>query len=379
MNRRELLKNIGLGTISLAASQILPLKLFGKSIIENNKMVLKNWAWATPGRGMSIDFWKEKLENAKACGIDAILLEVYNSRKAFYDTDRFPVEEDLLSKLIPVCKSVGLELHTWMWTMPCNVDKIIKEHPDWYTVNGKGEPACEKPAYVDYYKFLCPCNEEAQEFIRGNVESLAKISEIDGVHLDYVRLPDVILAIALQPMYGIVQDREYPEYDYSYSKNCREQFKAKTGIDPLKDISDPSANSEWRQFRYDSVTNLVNNKLVPTAKKYGKNISAAVFPNWQNVRQEWKNWDLDCFMPMLYQNFYNEGIDWIAENIKKEVKNLKSPKPIYSGLFIPQLSASEVKLAFTKSVDAGASGVSLFSLDIMDNEKWSAFKEVSKG
>ena len=32
----------------------------------------------------------------------------------------------------------------------------IKEHPDWYNVNAKGEAAWDKPAYVDYYKFLDP-------------------------------------------------------------------------------------------------------------------------------------------------------------------------------------------------------------------------------
>ncbi|MCX6120910.1 MAG: family 10 glycosylhydrolase [Ignavibacteriales bacterium] len=377
MRRREIIKSIGLGTLFLATNQLLPSKLFG-TVLQSQKKDLKNWAWISSGKGKDIDYWKKKLENAKANGIDSVLLEVYNSRVAFYDTDRFPVEEDILSKFIPLCKSIGLELHAWMWTMPCNVDKIVKEHPEWYVVNGKGEPACEKPAYVDYYKFLCPCNEEAQEFIRGNVESLAKINEIDGVHLDYVRLPDVIIAIALQPKYGIVQDREYPQYDYSYSKSCREQFKAKSGIDPLTDLTDPSANKEWRQFRYDSVTNLVNDKLVPTAKKYNKKISAAVFPNWENVRQDWKNWDLDCYMPMLYHNFYNKDISWIAECTHKEINELKNPRPLYSGLFIPELTATEIKIACTKSVEAGASGISIFDLNSMDEEKWSAFKMVSK-
>ena len=32
--------------------------------------------------------------------------------------------------------------------------------------------------------------------ITGNVNALAKIGDIDGIHLDYVRLPDVILAEA---------------------------------------------------------------------------------------------------------------------------------------------------------------------------------------
>jgi len=38
------------------------------------------------------------------------------------------------------------------------------------------------------------------------------------------------------------------------------------------------ADDAWRQFRYDSITRHVNNLLVPEAKKYNKQISAAVFP-----------------------------------------------------------------------------------------------------
>lgn len=372
MKRREIIKLLGVGTLAMSGN-ILPLKAFGQS---NNKIKgAKNWAWAIPKEGKSNDYWKKLFSKAKESGIDGIILEVYNGSYSFFDNNRLPVKEDVLSKVIPICHSLGLEIHTWMWTMPCNIKEMVEKHPEWYAVNGKGESAALKPAYVDYYKFLDPCNENAQEFIKGNLESLAKISETDGVHLDYVRLPDVILAEALQPKYNIVQDREYPEYDYSYSTKCREMFKAQTGIDPLTDLDDPSTNEEWRQFRYDSVSNLVNGQLVPIARKYNKHISAAVFPNWYHVRQEWKSWDLDAFMPMLYNSFYGKGIDWIREMTKEGVENLKSPKAVYSGLFVPALSAEELKKVYKDSLEVGGAGISLFNLASMDNSKWKALKE----
>ena len=368
---------MGTALISGLAGGLLPLSAnalerFGK------KKSPKNWAWMGPEKDKSDDYWKKKLGNARDCGIDSVLLEVYNGNHAFYETDLYPVEQDVLGQLIPICKSLGLEIHTWMWTMPCNEEKIVKEHQDWYAVNGLGESAAVKPAYVNYYKFLCPCNPEAQEFVRKKVESLAKIKEIDGVHLDYVRLPDVILAEGLQPKYHIVQDKEYPQYDYCYSKYCREDFKSKTGIDPLKDLKDPSANEEWRQFRYDSITNLVNGKLVPEARKYGKKITAAVFPNWQNVRQEWRKWDLDAFLPMLYHNFYNEDVHWIKERTEAEIKDLKHPHPIYSGLFVPALNPDDLAQAVKLAREGGASGITLFNLNSMDEAKWKAFKGVSR-
>ena len=336
----------------------------------------KNWAWVRPQPDWSMEDWKKQLAFAKSCGIDAVLLEVYNGTNTFYEGGQVEMKDNLVEKIVPICHSVGVEFHAWMWTMPCNNRRILREHPDWYAVNGLGQSANTHPAYVNYYKFLCPCHPEVKEYVRGNVRSLASISEIDGVHLDYVRLPDVILAEGLQPNYNIVQDREYPQYDYSYSENCRNQFKEETGIDPLKDLEDPAANEVWRQFRYDRITNLVNEHLVPEAKKFNKTITAAVFPNWESVRQEWHRWNLDAFLPMLYNNFYNRDIDFVQEHTEKALKRLNNSKPIYSGLYVPELGpeklADAAKLAFT----GGAKGISLFSLGQVKAEHWQALKKV---
>lgn len=70
---------------------------------------------------------------------------------------------------------------------------------------------------------------------------------MDGVHLDYVRMPDVILPVSLWKNYGIEQKEELPEYDYCYCDVCRELFKAKTGQDPLE-LKYPMENQELDQF-----------------------------------------------------------------------------------------------------------------------------------
>ena len=383
MKKREFLKTLGKGSLAIVSSNMLLQACISKessgalSGTKDLSPMTKNWTWVTPEKGLSTDNWKKKLSLVKDSGIDAILVEVYNGNHTFYENNRLPVEEKLLEKLVPICKELGLEFHAWMWTMPCNNEKIVKEHPDWYAVNGLGQSAATHPAYVDYYKFLCPCHPEAQEFVRQNVEALAQINEIDGVHLDYVRLPDVILAEALQPKYDIVQDREYLQYDYCYSQYCRDQFKEQTGIDPLKDLQDPSANQEWRQFRYDAITNLVNNKLVPEAKKYNKMITAAVFPNWESVRQQWGNWHLDAYLPMLYHNFYSEDIDWIREHTEKGIARLQDKKPVYSGLYIPSLNPKELQQAYEASLQGGAGGISIFSMNQVSEEHWKALAAVA--
>lgn len=344
----------------------------GQSLSTPQKPLPDNWVWLRPNLDHTDDDWKRIFERIKSGGIDAVLPQVYSSNETLFDHPLLPVKEPWLERIIPIAHAAGLQVHAWMWTMPLNNPDLIEKHPDWFSVNRNGEPAHTHPAYVDYYKFLCPCNPEVASFVAGNVEALGKIEDLDGIHLDYVRQPDVILAEALQPKYDIVQDKEYPQYDYPYSENCRNQFKAKYGIDPM-DLGDEAPQHEaWRQFRYDAVSNIVNNHCVPVARKYGKTISAAVFPNWESVRQEWHKWDLDAFLPMLYQGFYNADIDWIGRQVKAARSRLKAAdndKAVFSGLFLPHLQGGEdLSKAIAVSKANGAKGVALFGYGNLEDE-----------
>ena len=132
--------------------------------------------------------------------------------------------------------------------------------PELYAVNGLGESAYDKPAYVDHYKFLCPNREEVYQFLENMYGKIADLPEVDGIHLDFIRFPDVILARGLWEKYGLVMDREFPQYDYCYCDKCVADFKTKTGID-IKSVPDPSSVQEWKQFRYDLITDMVTGWL----------------------------------------------------------------------------------------------------------------------
>ena len=383
MKKREFIKLASASALSLVAGSSLigcqSTTTKGKSLIKTpNKSLPDNWIWLRPRLKNTTDEWKQIFERIKKAGIDAVVPQVYSSHKTLFDHPTLPVEERWLEKIIPLAHQAGLEIHAWMWTMPLNNPDLIAKHPDWFSVNRNGKPAHTHPAYVGYYKFLCPCNEEVAEFVAGNVEALAKIEDLDGIHLDYVRQPDVILAEGLQPKYNIVQDKEYPEYDYPYSENCRNQFKSKHGIDPMDLGDEAPAHEAWRQFRYDAVSNIVNNHCVPMARKYDKAITAAVFPNWENVRQEWHKWDLDGFLPMLYQGFYNAEIPWIGEEVKKAKERLrleKNNKPVFSGLFLPHLPKStDLKQAIDVAKENGAKGFSLFAYGNLKDEYFDILK-----
>jgi len=332
------------------------------------------WVWMRPDIKKPMDHWKRTFEWCREIGIEGILPQVYGSHETLFEHPLLKVKAHWLEEIIPIAHDAGLQVHAWMWTMPLNDPEMIEKHPDWFSVNRLGQPSNTHPAYVPYYKFMCPCHPEVQEFVAGNVEALGKIEGLDGIHLDYVRQPDVILAEALQPKYDLVQDREFPEYDYPYSERCRNLFKEQTGIDPM-DLGDKAPeHEEWRQFRYDAVSNVVNNHCVPMARKYNKKITAAVFPNWEHVRQQWHKWDLDGFFPMLYQGFYNEDVNWIGEEVEKAKARLNNGKPIFAGIYMPDCKGEILEEAMQVVENSSAKGIAFFELGNLKEEERKVIK-----
>ena len=358
MNRKSFLKQTGLATLGLygAANLLIPFKSKGNSM----HRISKNWAWITDEEG-TVDDWKRRLETFKKAGFDAILPQ-----------NRFDT-------IIPAAEANDIEVHAWLVSLQRSSDgQVQKEHPEWFNINRNGESSLEKPAYVEYYKWLCPSREQVHDYMISQAEQILQYSEIKSVHLDYIRYPDVILPIQLQPKYNIVQDKEYPEYDYCYCRVCREKFKDKHGIDPME-IEDPASHKEWLQYRYDQVTTLVN-KLALRVHQENRMLTAAVFPTPEIartlVRQNWPDWDLDAVLPMMYHNFYHKNVEWIGRAVKECRRELPKTTPLYSGIFVPEMDEVEIAQAFEFAMEAGADGISLFTDTAMTDAHWEHVRRV---
>ena len=368
MKRRNFIKNIGIAGLGLMVTKSCTMPS-GKGIMPNPDE-FKKWAWIDPSVNEPAENWRSRFKRMKDHGIHGVLVQVYPSLKESYSSNTLYFNHDKLNPIIAIGKESGIEVHAWMLTMLNHNPYFTENHPDWYVVNRLGEPAHTHPAYVDYYKFMCPNNPGVQEFLIKNVRELSAIKDLSGVHFDYIRMPDTILAEALQPNYDIVQDKEYPQYDYCYCETCRKKFNEQTGLDPLKDIEEPAEDKVWNQFRYDSITNLVNNLLTPEIKKADKLATAAVFPNWESVRQQWSHWDLDAYFPMLYHNFYNADDEWIIEQLEIEIAALKNPAPVYAGLNVPEFTPNEFKSVIKKVKQTQAKGYCLFHFGLVEDDQW---------
>lgn len=336
------------------------------------------YVWASGGRNMDETQLREQFELWKSHGVVGVCFNVG------WDLERTA----MLSKM---AHEYGMEYHAFVSTVTDG-----SQDPSWYTVNRLGESALEKPAYVSYYTTLDPHNPAVVEHLVAKFSELAEIPDVDYVQMDYVRYADVILARGLWDKYGLVMDEEYAPADYCYCDGCVEDFKARTGID-IREVEDPSKCEEWAEFRCDNVTALVN-AVAEAVHAKGKKVSADVFPGpdsyarWM-VRQQWNEWNIDAFFPMNYNDFYLEPASWVGEITSEEVRSIEGKgAKLYSGLFIcrdwqnkasiadPEghgLLPSELAEAVTGAMEAGATGICLFSTRSMTPEHWAALDEIT--
>jgi len=342
MKRRTFLHTLGLGT---AALSWLPSPLRATESPHH-------WAWLRATADQSDDQLNQRFDDLLKAGVTAVLLGGHYPRS------------------YTLARQAGLEVHAWMWTL-CRGD-LMETLPDHYAVSREGRSTIEHPPYVGYYRFLCPSRPEVLAHLTAQVADLADHPDLAGVHLDYVRYPDVILPRGLWEKYGLVQDHEIPEFDFCYCPVCRSLFQEQHGYDP-GDQDDPTSDEAWRRYRWDSITTVVNH-LATVVHGRQKQITAAVFPTptlaRQLVRQDWTRWNLDAVLPMIYNTFYLEDVDWIKTATREGVIALDGRFPLYAGLYLPGLpEGADLDGAVRAAQAGGASGVALFG-GVRDIPTW---------
>jgi hypothetical protein len=352
MNRKHFIKKLGAGAAGLSLAGTFPAA--AASLLNTPKYPSLDYTWVSDHNGTD-DELRERLERIKKAGLNGIL------------------PSGNYEKWIRLAEEFELDVHAWFVTLQRGGDQwLIENHPEWFMVNRLGESSVDKPAYVDYYKWLCPVRPEAQQYIFDKVDEILNISEIKSVHLDYIRYPDVILPIQLQPTYGIVQDKEYPQYDYCYCDACRTKFRELYGEDPMEN-QNPGDHQVWNQFRYDQVTHLVNQIAIQVHNR-GQRLTAAVFPTptiaRTLVRQNWPAWNLDAVFPMIYNHFYHKPVQWIGEAVAECRRELPATTDLFCGLYVPEMTPIDVSQAYEYAMKNGAAGVTIFPDTGMSREHW---------
>ncbi len=315
------------------------------------------WVWMGQGN-RSNDEWEALLMGLDTLGIRGLLLSA---------------DTTTLSLVASLSAQFGIEVHCWIWTMNRG-----DADPAWLDYNRLGQSLANEKAYVDYYKFMNPALPDVQEFLRTKFRDLASVKGLKGIHMDYIRYVDAILPSGLQPKYGVIQDRVFPQFDYGYHPMMMELFKEQYGVDPLDSV-EARSDSLWLAFRLDQLNQTVE-ILRNQVKNHGLEISAAVFPTPEMsrsmVRQDWDSWKLDTYFPMVYHNFYEMPVGWI-QTVMEENKRLLPETRVICGLYLPALQEdNDLTEAMAAALAGGADGIAFFNFGNLNESLRKQIKEL---
>ena len=305
------------------------------------------WTWLDYRPGMNLDSICQVMNEV---GLDGLILNA-------------PTPDDY-RVAIPIAHKYGIEVYAWLWTMNLEHDRdeIVKSNPELFSVNRNGESLADHDAYVGYYKFLSPALPEARKLILDKIHAYCQVEGLNGIAIDYHRFVDVILPTTLWPTYGIVQDKEYAEWDFGYHPEMIRLFEEKHGYDP-REQEDPSQDMEWLQFRCDQITEVAN-EIADVVHSYGKVMAASPFPtpamSRQMVRQDWGNWNLDIVFPMVYHNFYTGDVSFIEDCTIDNVKQKNPKTTLYCGMMSSE--GPELFEGMDAALNNGAEGIAIFTM-----------------
>lgn len=319
------------------------------------------WTWLDYRPGMDFEAVCRKMN---AAGIDGVMLNA-------------PSPDDYRAA-IPLAREYGIRVYAWLWTMNLEHDRerVLSEHPEWLSVNRLGRSLADTTAYVDYYKFLCPALPEVREYLNDRIKEYCEVEGLEGIAIDYHRFVDVVLPTTLWPRYGVVQDKEYPEWDFGYHPAMIGKFVEQYGYDPRAE-EDPSQDVNWRQFRCDQITEVAN-LFAQTVHSYGKKMGASPFPTpkmaSRMVRQDWGKWDLDFVFPMAYHNFYTLDPSFEYDCTVENVRDTKPSTMLGCGIMM----SDQVFECMDEAFRGGAEAISVFTVQsLRSEEQISRFKAYS--
>ena len=153
------------------------------------------------------------VERAREIGVKGLLAQVVGRGDAYYQSDVLPRAESLpreefdpLGLLIARAHAAGLEVHAWVncmlvWSLPNrprDPRHVVNTHPEWIARLADGRPMSsltprQRRRLGVEGVFLSPAFPGVRAWLGSIVKEIAMRYAVDGVQLDYIRLPGVQL------------------------------------------------------------------------------------------------------------------------------------------------------------------------------------------
>ena len=332
------------------------------------------------------------LETAQALGCTDLFVQVYRAGRAWFDSsvaDPSPYRSareaagvDPLTTLLDQAEAAGLRVHAWVnvLSLARNADAPIVQMlgPDVVLSDRRGRSLLTYPDYEipqpdrSYYRmgtpgvYLDPAAPGVAELLTVTfTELLQRYPRLAGLHLDYIRYPDV-LPFVPGSRFGV-------GLDFGYGEASRQRFRRETGLEaPLGDRIGPA--NRWDDWRREKLTALVEQigRAARTVQP-GAQLSAAVWTyadrGYLALGQDWRGWleaDLiDFAVPMAY-TLDDRLLRYQAESFAGLPYGDRIWIGLGSWLFATNPARAVAQIALIR--DAGAHAEALFSYDSIESE-----------
>lgn len=285
---------------------------------------------------------------------------------------------DVLEAFIRIGHENGIEVHAWVHNFFVGYyykdgrnyyNQSFDSYKDKYLVDIKGRDYFYYTANDNYFIFLNPYDRECRDLILNVYEQLVTNYDLDGLHLDYVRMPEL----------------NYGTDDFGYNQDIIDAFSKETGItkDPRTFVKNSAEHKKWVDFRCNIIVSFVGEVYdMIRENKPDLWLSAATYPDlnmakndiFQDVRSIINKGYLDEVFSMSY------GVD--NNSVSPSVKSYNSiteDKIFYSAGIAAFLGTTDNNFAIQLDdvIKKGADGVSIFALASITPKSY--YKPITEG
>ncbi len=312
---------------------------------------------------------------ARAMGVRGLLVQVVGRGDAYYRSDLLPRADalgsrrlsgfDPLGELIASAHPAGLEVHAWMNCMlvwsgarrPRDPRHVVNAHPEWIARLSDGRPMTrlserERQRLRIEGVYLSPAHPRVRNWIARIATEIATRYPVDGIHLDYIRQPDV--AVGFDP-------------------TTRARFAMETGIDPSRMRRvDPAqrayVDSAWAEFQRVQVTEVVREvRDSLRASRPEVVLSAAVVADTaraeRSTAQAWRRWLKERLIDRAYLMCYAPSVQVVMGQLVALTEEFGGGDRVVPGIAIYNTSASTAAIKIKGARALGFPLVALYSYD----------------